>query len=222
MEVDWDHLLQVELAPDPLTIIRFYGWERPTVSLGKHQRLEKAIDSLYCKENCIPVVQRPTGGRAVFHADEITYAVASNDPSLFPLQSIIKTYAAIALALQRGLEIMKIETQLSPGRLSQTSFPSFGHQKPCFTTSSRYELHCQDRKLAGSAQRRLKRSFLQHGSMALNIDYGEMARVLGCSEKLLKQSTISLSEAAQQSIHFGQAANFLKAGFEKVLSSSSG
>ena len=219
MKVDWDHLLQAESSPVPLTVIRFYSWERPTVSLGKHQQVEKAVDRLYCQENRIPVVHRPTGGRAVLHADEITYAVVSNDHSLFPLQSISQTYAVIAVALQRSLELMGIEASLCPGLVSQTNSPGSDQQNPCFVTSARHELQCRGRKLAGSAQRRLKRSFLQHGSIPLTVDCGEMGRVLGCSENLLKRNTISLSEAAQRSISFGQTANFLKSGFEQVLSS---
>jgi lipoate-protein ligase A len=217
MELDWENLLRVEASPVLRTIIRFYRWDQPTVSLGKHQQVEKAVDLNYCEKKGIPIVHRPTGGRAVFHKDEITYAVVSNNRRLFPLQSISGTYAVIAEALRQGLRIMGIEVESSQSVPPQPVYPSSGRQKPCFVTPSRHELLYQSRKLVGSAQRRLKRSFLQHGSIALTIDYPEMGLVLDFSEDLLRQHTISLSEAARGPVSFGQAARCLQAGFEQTL-----
>jgi len=217
MDLDWDNLLRVEASPVPCTIIRFYRWDQPTVSLGKHQQVEKAVDLDYCKKKAVPIVHRPTGGRAVFHNNEITYAVVSNSRRLFPLQSISGTYAVIAEALRQGLRIMGIEAEFSQSVPPQPVYPSSGRQKPCFVTPSRHELLYQSRKLVGSAQRRLKRSFLQHGSIALTVDYPEMSRILDFSEDLLRQNTISLSEAARGPISFSQAARSLQAGFEQTF-----
>jgi lipoate-protein ligase A len=47
---------------------------------------------------------------------------------------------------------------------------------PCFLSPSRYELTVQGRKIVGSAQRRLRRSFLQHGSMPITCDREKLAR----------------------------------------------
>ncbi|NJN62645.1 MAG: hypothetical protein HC795_15030 [Coleofasciculaceae cyanobacterium RL_1_1] len=42
-------------------ILRFYTWSHPTLSLGFHQKQIPTVP------NSIPLVRRPTGGRAVLH-----------------------------------------------------------------------------------------------------------------------------------------------------------
>lgn len=217
MQLDWDGLMRMEKSLEPATSIRFYRWDQPTVSLGKHQQLQQAVDLDCCRKRGVSVVYRPTGGRAVFHKDEITYAVVSNDTSLFPFHNIHQTYALLARALQQGLRKVGVDSEFSQGLRSSSTFPLSGRHKPCFATPNRHELLHRGRKIAGSAQRRLKRSFLQHGSIALNIDYLEMSQLLGFSEELLRRSMISLSEAAGRTISFEESAQALQEGFKEVL-----
>jgi lipoate-protein ligase A len=52
----------------------------------------------------------------------------------------------------------------------------------CFALSNHFELLCQNRKLVGSAQRRTKTAFLQHGSILVEFDAELLASVLlSCS-----------------------------------------
>src|SRR5438874_13764787 len=83
MAVDAALLGEVERFPGARTVVRFYGWRGPTISLGRNQKVENALDVDYCRTNGIDIVHRPTGGRAVLHDDELTYAVISNDSSYF-------------------------------------------------------------------------------------------------------------------------------------------
>jgi len=83
MAVDDALLDEVQRSPGARTVVRFYGWRRPTISLGRNQKIENAVDVDYCRANGIDIVHRPTGGRAVLHDDELTYAVISNDSSYF-------------------------------------------------------------------------------------------------------------------------------------------
>src|SRR5260221_4318149 len=73
MATDSALLERVENSSVPLTIVRFYGWRTPTISLGRNQKIDKAVDVDYCRANGIDIVHRPTGGRAVLHDDELTY-----------------------------------------------------------------------------------------------------------------------------------------------------
>jgi lipoate-protein ligase A len=114
---------------------------------------------------------------------------------------------------------MGIETTVCQGVMSAEVGRAAGQQKPCFVTASRQEILSEGRKLIGSAQRRLKRSFLQHGSIALTIDYVEMSRTLGCSEGFLRRRTVSLSEAAGRQISFEEAARSLQRGFRRTFTS---
>src|SRR5262245_49815338 len=83
MAIDGALLQEVASSEVPRTIVRLYGWSTPTISLGRNQQVDKAVDRVYCRANGIQIVHRPTGGRAVLHDDELTYAVISNDNEQF-------------------------------------------------------------------------------------------------------------------------------------------
>ena len=169
-------LLRAESSTELITVVRLYRWSRPTVSLGLHQDPGKAIDLPYCKRNGIEWVRRPTGGRAVLHDEELTYAVVSNDPDLFPCGSISATYRLVSEILTGGLEALGGAVSLQ--RRGSSTVRKRVPINPCFATASRHELLFQGRKLVGSAQRRLRRSFLQHGSIPARLDYRQQGRVL--------------------------------------------
>ena len=198
------------------TVVRFYRWDMPTISLGKNQKAWKAVDLAYCQSHGLPLVHRPTGGRAVFHGQELTYAVVSNDQEHFALHNPPQTYWRIATALQAGLRLLPCPADLSL-TVEPTAFPVSATRKPCFLSASRYELLSGGRKLVGSAQRRLKGCFLQHGSIPLQIDYQVMAPALGVSEKLLRSKVVSVSEGARQNISFEALCSTLMKGFEEVF-----
>lgn len=217
MKLDLEWLQYAESCFRPFTLIRFYQWAPPAVSLGKHQTPSDSINCNFCSEHGIPLVKRPSGGRAVFHCDELTYSVISNDERLFPTAGIDATYKRIARALQTGFSRLNIETSCAPGH-RQTAHASRQLSKsPCFSSSSKYELTCRGRKVAGSAQRRLSRSFLQHGSIPLRINYKLMSEVLGCSVDLLSASMISIQEAGGRDVGFEELASALQLGFEEIL-----
>src|SRR5437867_3351165 len=98
MAVDAALLGEVERFPGARTVVRFYGWRGPTISLGRNQKVENALDVDYCRTNGIDIVHRPTGGRAVLHDDELTYAVISNDSSYFG-DTIYGNYRRVSHAL---------------------------------------------------------------------------------------------------------------------------
>lgn len=216
MEIDEALLQRTEESSKTNTILRFYPWKEPTVSLGKHQKLEESVELSYCRLHAIPVVRRPTGGRAVFHSEELTYALVSNDSRHFPLHSVQATYRTIAGALKRGLEQLGIVVELAGGARGE-SLRSLAPRKPCFVSASRCELLSQGRKITGSAQRRLSRSFLQHGSIPLRIDYPVMASALGVNEHLLKTTVISVSAAAGCEVSFHRCCEALRSGFEETF-----
>jgi lipoate-protein ligase A len=177
MAIDAALLEEVESSQDPKTIVRFYRWHRPTVSLGRNQRVDTAVDEMFCAENGVDIVHRPTGGRAVLHDDELTYAVASNDSTCFG-DTIYANYKSVSEALCAGFNRVGVPALLAPETRRVTAQGGgHGTDAPCFMSVSRYELTVQGRKIVGSAQRRLRRSFLQHGSMPLSCDREKLARV---------------------------------------------
>lgn len=214
MALDRVLLQRAERSAASLTWVRLYGWTPAAVSIGSHQSPETASALEECRRRAIPVVSRPTGGRAVFHDDEVTYAVISNHTELVA-GGIPVAYRTVAAALQLGLAAVGVETEQARGEPGERL--DSGVRNPCFASASRFELTVDGRKIAGSAQRRLRRSFLQHGSIPLTIDYPLMAAVLGCPETFLRQRMISVSEAAGRRVEFPELAGALEAAFRQVF-----
>lgn len=219
MAIDSACLKNAEQSDHPVTVIRFYQWSPATVSLGKHQAAARACAVDFCLEHDIPVVHRPTGGRAVLHDNELTYSVVSNDPSLFPLNDLMSTYRVISHALQKGFLAFGIPAEASTGIKETSGSRRVGKQGPCFSSPTRHELMAHGRKLAGSAQRRLKRSFLQHGSIPLHVDYDFMAGALGTVPEILLTQMIGMDEIIKKPYQLSELISCMQAGFREVFAS---
>jgi lipoate-protein ligase A len=173
MSIDSALLDEVNNSESPRTIVRFYSWRTPTLSLGRNQKIEKAVDVDYCAASGIDVVHRPTGGRAVLHDDELTYAVISNDADSFG-DTIYGNYKRVSEALCLCYNRLGVPAVLAPETRKPSPMPDDG-DPPCFVSPSRYELMVAGRKIAGSAQRRVRRSFLQHGSLPITCNREALA-----------------------------------------------
>ncbi len=157
-------------------VLRLYAWEPACLSIGYHQDVDRACDAAYCEAKGYDVVRRSTGGKAVLHADEVTYSVAAPfDAPPFSGLGLVETYGLIADALARSLEILGLKVTLHQRPLR--SSPKI--TAPCFVVPSQKEILIGGRKVVGSAQRRGERAFLQHGAVPLTIDYEELGRATG-------------------------------------------
>jgi lipoyl(octanoyl) transferase len=193
MAIDSALLDEVERSSITCTVVRFYAWQSPTVSLGRNQDIAKAVDVDYCRANHIDIVHRPTGGRAVLHDDELTYAVVSNDTSSFG-DSIYGNYRRVSEALCLGYTRLGVPAVLAPDTRKPMPLSNDG-DAPCFLSPSRYELMVGGRKIAGSAQRRVRRSFLQHGSLPITCDRDALARATRLPDSVsLEQEMAGLAE----------------------------
>jgi lipoate-protein ligase A len=56
--------------------LRLYRWHPHCLSFGRHEQALRRYDRDRIVASGLDVVRRPTGGRAVWHAGELTYAVA--------------------------------------------------------------------------------------------------------------------------------------------------
>jgi lipoate-protein ligase A len=157
------HLLDLAEAGDAGPAVRLYGWDRPSITIGHHQKLERAVDVARLGDT--PVVRRITGGRALLHDDtEITYAVAGNFVKYPALGTTLhESYRVIADAIVRfyagcgmGAYISRREDPLARSGLPDV-------QKGCFASVSRYEIMVGGRKIAAGSQRRTRQAFMQHG-----------------------------------------------------------
>ncbi len=174
MALDAATLAAVEAGEAPPTL-RLYGFEPPALSLGYGQP-DGDVDREACRRLGIDIVRRPTGGRAVLHERDLTYAlvVPIADPR-FPA-TVAGSYQVVAEALRDALAALGVHGVELASRRAAASGPV------CFAAPARAELLVGGRKVAGSAQRRGRRAFLQHGSILLDPDPARLAACLRAGE----------------------------------------
>jgi lipoate-protein ligase A len=212
MAIDAALLDEINNSTETRTVVRFYTWVRPTISLGRNQKIEKAVDAEYCRASGIDIVHRPTGGRAVLHDDELTYAVISNDSSAFG-DTIYGNYKRVSEALCLGYNKLGVPAVLAPDT-RKPEMPATGGDPPCFVSPSRYELMVAGRKIVGSAQRRIRASFLQHGSMPITCDREALARATGLPDStILEREMAGVAEFLAERPSLGQ----LRSGFIRAF-----
>lgn len=172
--------------------IRFYGTYPAAISIGYFQELAD-INTQKCREEGIDIVRRITGGKAVFHFNEITYCVvASSNENTFP-NSIAGTYEIISQCIVRSLSFLGIEAYLAESGRTPA------HQDLgacCFSTPSKSELLVDGRKICGSAQTRKREGFLQHGSLLTSFDACRTAALFSSSSALAKSDDLNNSVTA--------------------------
>lgn len=157
--------------------LRFYGWHPAAVSIGYFQDLIQEINIDRCRLSGVDIVRRMTGGKAVYHRDEVTYSlVAGKSEKRFP-HHIIRTYEKISLCLASGLSHLGIKSQLAE---TKTGNPTRTRDmaSACFSAPSGNELIVDGKKICGSAQTRTQGGFLQHGSLLLTFDPVETAALI--------------------------------------------
>jgi lipoate-protein ligase A len=188
------------------------------VSLGRGQRRSLKLDAGKCRRAGVDVVVRPSGGRAVLHGDDVTYAAA------FPAngavgEGVAETYRRLAAVLSSALGRLGVETDLADTRAAGGP----GRALPCFTSAARDEILHQGRKLVGSAQRRTRGAVLQHGAILAGGDQGDLAGLLegdgGSAEvrKELSGRTVTLEGILGRRVSFEEVAGALRDAAERVL-----
>lgn len=175
--------------------LRFYGWSPPALSLGYHQPVDPRWQE-------VPIVRRPTGGRAVWHADELTYALTVTSGT----QTVTQSYLYLSEFLLTGAAHLGI--QLSHGEAGR----GYIHNPSCFGTATRADLVWQGRKLIGSAQARRGGAILQHGSILLEPDYARLDTLFGPQSA---DRVVGL-RAIQPAVSVPEVMTALSAALEKV------
>jgi lipoate-protein ligase A len=202
MAVDEAMLLAHASGLTPPTL-RFYSWDPFCLSLG---RLQKQLPPAALEAGRdFDVVRRPTGGRSVWHAREITYcAVIREDMLPEEARSVEGAYRWLSEGFLRGLADLGLPVAMAPNGVRTNG-------SNCFAASASCDFVADGKKLIGAAQCRKHGAVLQHGSLLLDIDEAQWQRMAGGP----MDSAISLSRIAP---HLGAEAVIaaLGEGFAKV------
>lgn len=209
--------------------MRLYAWEPACLSLG-YAQASSEVDLERLRAFGWELVRRPTGGRAILHVDELTYAIVGPQDEPRLAGSVLDSYHNLSDALLSALHMLNIPAQALPEKGAQpgTSPTNATSQPPnpvCFEAPSNYEITVQGKKLVGSAQARRKEGVLQHGSLPL---YGDLTRITqalvyptdqarqAAAQRLL-QRAITVETVLGQPVDWSAAAQAFIAAFQAVL-----
>jgi lipoyl(octanoyl) transferase len=172
------------------SVLRFFQWQPYCISLGKYQKIEE-INTEKCLAEGVDVVYRPTGGRAILHAEELTYSVIFKDDIA---GNIEETYHQISHALVKGLQVLEIPAEMTPVQADFRTLYKQPSSAACFSSSAKYEIQVNGKKLVGSAQRRFAGAVLQHGSILIGSYHRRLTEFLRLNEDEKKQMVKILEE----------------------------
>jgi len=201
-------------------VLRVYRWVPYCISLGANQDYN-SVDQKKAAEGGLEIVKRPTGGRAILHAEELTYSVVypiSDDKT--PKQ----IYREVNLALKCGLKKYNLLFEKIELEHSQPHFPTFYKDTKsalCFAVSAMNELNFHGKKIVGSAQRKIGNAILQHGSILcgsfhkkiidyLNLPFDKLEEI----KNEIEQTTTELEAILGENINYQKLSIAIKEGFE--------
>ncbi len=217
--MDFDLELAKSSPPNP--VLRLYRWKPYCISLGANQKIDE-VDISKALEDNIDVVKRPTGGRAILHSQELTYSV------VFPLElnySAKSIYNEINLALREGLILydpLLAGLELEHDQINFKNFYKEDKSAICFAVSAKSEINYDNRKLVGSAQRKIDKVVLQHGSILCGDFHLNITDYLNVDNKRKKEiqneiaeTTIDLKSILKSEINYEHLSECLIQGFKK-------
>jgi lipoate-protein ligase A len=213
MAVDEAILRAVADGASPPTL-RFYSWSPATLSLGRAQPVSD-VDREALRAAGYGLVRRPTGGKAILHADELTYSVVAPQKEPQVEGPIVDSYRRLSGGLVRGLEHLGVIDWQADRRIDIpiTKGPV------CFEVPSHYEITSSGRKLVGSAQMRSDGVVLQHGTVPLHGDITRICTVLSRrpdAEQMRARATTVETVLGRQ-VNWDEAVDAMVLGFGEVL-----
>ena len=206
MEYDMERVLKCSGNAD-YPMLRLYGWKPWAVSLGYNQKAV-SINTGLCARYGFDIVRRPTGGRAVLHANELTYSFVlpvSKDKTVHEIYRLIHEFLLSNLKkIVPDLGFFRKQVDLN------NFYKSSDMSVSCFASSAKYEIEYNGRKLVGSAQRLFGNTLLQHGSILIGSGHELLADVSNFKtgedrerlKKLILQQSINLEEASARKLSF--------------------
>ncbi|MEW6194439.1 MAG: hypothetical protein AB1521_04680 [Bacteroidota bacterium] len=201
---------------------RLYRWSPYCISLGANQSFNDVNQDLASSDK-LDVVKRPTGGRAILHAEEITYSVIIPYPQISSAKEI---YQRISTALVKGLEYYNPVLAKADLENSQPNFPKLLNEPSgvlCFGSTAKNEVKYNGKKLIGSAQRKLDSVILQHGSILCGTYHKKLVKYINAGDAIkrsletdINDRTTEIETILNSKVDYELLCNCLKVGFEST------
>ncbi len=193
--------------------LRLYQWAHRSVTIGRYQRASE-VNLKACRARDIPVVRRPTGGRAILHGRDLTYSFSAITKGPYFSGGLLETYSIISRAFLVAFKKLDLpvawKSRREKGRVLAGS-------PLCFQSISFGEITLKGRKVMGSAQKRWEGGFLQQGTIMLEIEPDLQEELFsGIKGETLRQSMIGLLEVRPELTLEAISAAIVQ-GFEEVF-----
>ena len=203
------------------TTLRLYSWTPYCISLGHAQPIAD-VDEKLLHEHGWQIVRRPTGGKAILHADELTYCICASKEDAHVQGSVLESYQHLSKGLIAAMQLINLDVASEPHKSASERITT----KPiCFEVPSDYEITLGGKKIIGSAQARKKDGVLQHGAIPL---YGDITRITdvlayadekarASSKAVMHNRATTIAEHSLERITWKRMAQAMICGFEKAL-----
>ena len=192
-------------------VLRLYRFDPPCLSLGRNEP-SKEYDRAAIARLHLDVVRRPTGGRAVWHEHELTYAAVAPIATFGGLRD---AYRWIHDRLAAALRALGADATLAPDRPRASSAT---RPTSCFASSACGEVLVAGRKLIGSAQVREGRAFLQHGSILLDGSQEVIAFISRNTQATSRE--VTLAQVLGRRVTFDEVARAVMAAWGDDITST--
>ncbi len=203
--------------------LRFYQWKPACLSLGRFQDVAREVNPQGLASLGADLVRRPTGGKAVFHDDELTYSIVIPEDEI--PGTILETYQELSRALVAGIRSLGIPAQLAALEHGVTARDPRFRQAACFSAPSWYEIVASGKKITGSAQVRRGGIILQHGSIPFNMNWRKLVTCLKTSsdqhamrvESMLSRKSAGLAQIRGSGVSRRELESALASAFGAVF-----
>jgi lipoate-protein ligase A len=201
--------------------MRLYAWDPACLSLGYAQPYLD-VDHVRLQNLGWDLVRRSSGGRAILHTEELTYALIAPIENPHFTGGVLESYRHLSQGLAAALTSMGLDPETKIQDNAEDESPV---SPICFQIPSAYEITIGGKKLIGSAQVRRRGAVLQHGSLPLRGDITRVCQALSFpNDEQREQAAIDLgSSAATLASHLGappswsEAAEAMINGFAEAL-----
>lgn len=147
-------------------VIRFYVFERPSLTIGFNQRYARSCNTEYVEREGVPLTRRITGGRTVYHCGDLTYSFSSSFNAfkyvLGSANNLGERYRILSEAFVKGFKNAGIDVEVNASKGDKP------YAENCFDSTSLYEITVEGNKILGSAQTFLTDRFMQQGTILVN------------------------------------------------------
>lgn len=201
--------------------LRFYGWARPSLTIGQFQKAEKSIDFAGVQKHNCDFVRRLTGGSAVLHDDELTYSIVVSEQHPRIPQSVREAYYILSKGVLEGYRNLGIDADYAiPEREAMLDKTAV-----CFEKTAYYEMIVDGKKISGNAQTRKSGVLLQHGSIPITMDEEMLFDMFKFSSERVKErqrrgfanKAVSIDDIAHKPHTFQMLKEAFLAGFQTGL-----